>query len=164
MDGFSRLNASGRLSGEWDMKQICNRGCWRTGKYIIFFTPPQMFIRRHCAERRSEGPDKTLKAPQHASRISIHFNSFLSDSLLVRKSPSCSIKQPLSYSTHSKVFRKLGGRLHRTALWSGAIVQQSKVQIQTQQSVTADRTKNWGKGREGKKKKKRTKSRRVRLL
>lgn len=79
MDGFRRLNASGRLSGEWDMKQICNRGCWRTGKYIIIlFAQAQMFIRRHSGERRSEEPAKTLKARQHASRISIHFNSFLS--------------------------------------------------------------------------------------
>lgn len=87
MDGFSRLNASGRLSGEWDTKQICNRGCWRTGKYIFFlFTQPQMFIRRHCGERRGEEPAKTPRARQHASRISIHFNSFLCDPLLVRKS------------------------------------------------------------------------------
>lgn len=120
MDGFSRLNATGRLSGEWDIKQICNRGCWRTGKYIFLFTQPQMFIRRRCGERRRGEPAKTLKARQHASRISIHFNSFLSGSLLVRKSTRAapwskrSAIQPIA-----KEFRKLGSLLYSTVYSQG---------------------------------------------
>lgn len=85
MDGFSRRNASGRMGYEANMQFVA---AGEQEKYIFFsFTRPQMFIRKHCRERRGEEPAKTLKAPQHASRISIHFNSFLSSPSLVRKKP-----------------------------------------------------------------------------